>query len=886
MPVFIETKFCPPHQPQDLVALARLDAVLEASLVQSVVCLSAPAGFGKTTLMLRQRRMLEQQGCRVAWINLDRDDNAPARLLQYLIGALQRACAHSSRPAPPGADARTPAALKATLLALCAEVELNGGALAFMLDDYHHIEHEDTHALLAWLAGTTRLRIVIGSRHRLPPRLAALDVCQLGVDVLSFTPDEAASFLRSKAGSALSDAHTALLFQKTEGWAAGLQLAAMGWRKHGGESGFVRDFSGADCDIGAYLHETVLAQVPPAVLRFLEITALFERFSLALCREALHLDDAADCLAWIVAHNLFLTPLDHRPRWFRYHRLLSDHLRGALRNAPERAQAAYLAASLWCEQRRLDEEAMQYAFSARDLTRAAELLERGIGVAGWLRGDHDRIMDWFARLPQAAVRARFPLRLAYVRAALWCGRLPQARQALAQVEADLASGAADPACQRELALCRYMLGVFTNDVAWLSAHRERWSAECDVAAAPLEQARMLLAQACFAFLEHDFDQALQLSGSAQALYQQTDSYAGEAGCRRMRCVIAFERGEASQAQQALARLYRDQCRVLGANAVIAANTGIRLAEAAYECNDIATARGVLAAAFGVSSQHGLQTNFISAFVTMSRVLRLDGHAHAADQCLDDGVALGLERNLPRVTLALQGERVRVHLADGRLDDALRAAGLVQLGPHAHATPGGRATSDGSDAALIEIRIALATGHTDGLGRRLDDLLAEARYQQRLRWQIKLLTLKSRLLEQLGRLDDACAILRSAVELGEAGAVLRSIIDEGPQVHALLGMLAQEQASASAWIATVYAAAGPAPARIAIAPATTGAAVRMSARESAILRLLECGFDNRRLAAQLVISEGTAKWHLRNIFQKLSVSSRTAAIARARSLRLL
>jgi LuxR family maltose regulon positive regulatory protein len=891
--VCIETKFSPPLHERKLLELARLDRHLAACLAQRLVCFSAPAGFGKTTSLLKQCRMLEGDGWRVAWLSLDQDDNAPAQFLQYLVEAVQRA---TTREDGLGAAYESnPDSLKAILVSVLDGVGRRGEQLALVLDDYHLIDNDAVHQLVAWLAGIMpdAVRMLIGTRHQLPDQFAGSGACQVGADALGLTLDEAGRFLRCNGRADLSEAQILSLFQKTEGWPAGLQLVAMALQDQGCSAGFISEFSGADCDVGAYLLEAVFAQLPPAVLRFLSLTALFDRFSLALCREALGQDDAAAVLAWIGAHNLFLIPLDHRPRWFRYHHLLSDHLRGLMAtSAPDQVCLAYRAASAWFAKRKLSEEAIRYAFSARDFNLAADLIECSIDDAAWRRGDHDRVIRWYLRLPAEAVRQRFALRLSYVRSALWCGRFPQARLALEAIDADLrlaGSGCpADPATLRDLQLCWYMFHVFTNDSAWVRANKRVWSADWEISGKPIDIAPMKLAEACFAFLEHDYRLARQLAGSAQSFYERADSYAGVAGCRRMRAVIDFEQGRAVDARRDLALLYRENCGELGRFSIIAANTGIRLADAAYECNEIDLAREALADSFGISSKYGLQTNFISAFLTMSRVLRLDGKCDAADACLNAGVALGLERHLPRVTLALQAERVRVLLREGRVDDALDVAGLVQVGPHAHAVSGAlpqwHARGDG---ALIAIRIGLATGRTEGLGLLIDDLLIEARGQHRMRAMIKLQTLKVLLWQQMGRTADACAELECALLLGQGGGVLRSIADEGPQLGTLLETIAgPENAFALACLAAVRQASPNSLAPLQAACVGPGAAVKLSPREREILGLIECGFDNRRLAAHLTISEGTAKWHLRNIFQKLDVSSRTAAIARARSLRIV
>ncbi|MFB9241862.1 hypothetical protein IV454_19485 [Massilia antarctica] len=907
---FIETKLRRPQVAGELVALARLDRALTAALARRVVCLSAPAGFGKTTSLLKLARALDAEGCATCWVSLDAQDNETARFLQYVIEAVQRALPGVGQYMLADVSEANVDALKAILRSVCEDLAARAAPLALFLDDYHLIDNPAVHAVLAWLLKVSPdcLRVLIASRYRLPAGMDGLRRQQVLADIgsaeLSLTLDETACFLSAAQLPALSADQVRTLFERTEGWAAGLQLVAMALQAEGRGAGFIDEFSGTDRDVSAYLLEAVLAQVPPAVMRFLSLTALFDRFSPALCSDALGQHDAGATIAWIRAHNLFLIALDDGGQWFRYHHLLSDYLRGATAaGAPDQACLAYRAASAWFAREGLQDEAIACAFQSGDLHLAADLIERCVEDVTQRRGDHDQLIRWYQRLPEDTLFERIGLRLSYVRSAMWSGRLREAQSALLAIESDLAlryavsvyegKDAIDAAILGDLQICWYMFHVFSNRVERVRESKRAWGAQWERSGNPIDIARVKLAAACFAFIEHDYREALALSASAQTFYERCDYYSGVVGCRRMRWVLARERGQAREAEQGLAALYEENCRELGTYSIIAANTGIQLADAAYECGHVDLARTVLANAFDMSSKYGLVTDFIAAFLTASRVLRCDRQGEAANACLADGLALARERSLPRLTVALQAERVRVYLQEGRIDEALkvgRGAGIDL------AQPGeGAGLARPSELVLIELRLRLATGRLQGLGLSIDDLLAQTRKQQRVRLTVRLLALKSVLLQQTGRMDDACAVLGSALALGAAGGLSRSIVDEGPEVRAVLEQLRRRGDRPAApggssaehdYLNSLFSACDDAPASTPPFCGGLGTAVKMTQREVEILKLLQCGLDNRHLAVQLAISEGTVKWYLRNIYQKLLVSSRTAAIARARELRLI
>jgi len=347
MPTLIDSKLTPPVVDR-LMPIARLEEKFEAACACHVITLVAPAGYGKSTTMARLRGFVEAKRTPVAWISLDAEHNQLRRFAHYLTASLQRA--HPGIVGTANPALVDPADSEPDIYGFLNSLNQNLAEvredIAIFLDDYHLVENEAVHGAMNWLIANAppNLRLVISSRAALPLRLSKLrlthDLYEITASDLSLTVEEARPFVEAVSGRALNDSQIKLLHSRTEGWPAGLQLASLALQ--GGEhvTEFIEEFSGTDKDVTAYLGEIVLAQLPKRLAHFLDCTALFDRFSLALCLEIVP-EEARRLLEQVQANNLFLIPLDRDRQWFRYHQLFADYLRSRFTlHSPEKAREA------------------------------------------------------------------------------------------------------------------------------------------------------------------------------------------------------------------------------------------------------------------------------------------------------------------------------------------------------------------------------------------------------------------------------------------------------------------------------------------------------------------------------------------------------------------
>src|SRR5919112_2435741 len=406
------TKLSTPLPRPSLVSRPRLSGRLREGLGCRLTLLSAPAGFGKTTLLSTWLAASVGQGRSVAWLSLDASDNDPARFWRYFIAAVDRIC-----PGVGGAALvllRSPQAppieaVLATMLNELADLESDA---VLVLDDYHLIESQAIHEALAFLIEhlPARMHLVISARADPPLPLARLRVRGQMAEVraadLRFAPEEAVEFLNGAMGLELSAQDIAELETRTEGWIAGLQMAALAMRERADVSGFIEAFTGSHRYVLDYLVEEVLNRQPEGVRSFLLETSVLDQLTGGLCDALTGRSDGQSMLETLERENLFVVALDDVRRWYRYHHLFADALRARLaaRHA-ERAAELHAAASRWLAENGLLADAVRHAIASGDHERTADLVE--LTVADLRRRRQDRTLrDWLAALPDDVVRRR------------------------------------------------------------------------------------------------------------------------------------------------------------------------------------------------------------------------------------------------------------------------------------------------------------------------------------------------------------------------------------------------------------------------------------------------------------------------------------------------
>src|SRR5918996_250558 len=437
----VSTKLRPSQARPNLVARLRLIATLEREPGRKLTLISAPAGFGKTTLLVEWLRERADGERYVAWVLLDEGDNDPVRFLSYLVAALRRigeegfgegVLAALRSPEPPRIEA-----VVGTLVNELAELP---GEVAIILDDYHTIDSESVHwivsFLLEHLPGSAHL--VISSRVDPPLPLARLrargQMTELHAADLRFMPEEAAAFLKDVMGLDLSADDVSALEGVTEGWIAALQLAALSMREREDVSDFIRSFSGGHRDVFDFLAEEVLERQTERVQSFLLETSILDNLSGPLCDALTDRGDGQHTLERLERENLLVVPLDDDRAWYRYHHLFADFLRGRLeRERPEQLAPLHLRAAEWCEENALVAEAVRHALSAGDHERAARLMEWGIGQT-WYRGEVATLLGWLGKLSKETMRRRPLLLIWFAAAMMLVGRLAGVESLLREAE--------------------------------------------------------------------------------------------------------------------------------------------------------------------------------------------------------------------------------------------------------------------------------------------------------------------------------------------------------------------------------------------------------------------------------------------------------------------
>ena len=432
----LQTKFYVPPVRSNLVSrrhlIERLDEGLH--LGHRLTLVSAPAGFGKTTLLSEWIHTVgahRDAPLHVAWLSLDEGDNDPTRFLAYLAAALRTVGVEVEEGIFAGAG--VPAAMEARLTTLVNQVNTAPAPFILVLDDYHFVTAQPVHDTLTFFLDhlPPNLHLVIATRADPPLPVARLrgrgQLTELRLTDLRFTPDEAAAFMNQVMGLGLAANDVAALASRTEGWIAGLQMAALSLREQDDVSRFVAAFTGSNRYILDYLLEEVLRREPEYLQTFLVQTSILDQLCGSLCNAVTGSSPLAGegqgegsgqaMLEMLERANLFIVPLDNERRWYRYHRLFADLLRQRLHQSPlstpsagggdERGGAPVLhrRASEWFEQNGLVAEAIDHALAAEDLERAADLIEQN-AEATLMRGEAATFLRWISVLPDELVHAR------------------------------------------------------------------------------------------------------------------------------------------------------------------------------------------------------------------------------------------------------------------------------------------------------------------------------------------------------------------------------------------------------------------------------------------------------------------------------------------------
>ena len=904
----LETKLYKPRWRPGLVSRVRLIERISAGAECQLTLVSAPAGFGKTTLLAEWLAQRAESEAPVGWVSLDRSENDPALFWAYVIRALQKIQPRLGDHAFSMLRSLQQSPAEPALTSLINEVSAHDRDVILILDDFHVIDSPAVHSSLSFLLDhlPERMHVIIASRSepRLPlARLRARgQVTELAAADIRFTPDEVSAFLNQVMALDLSAADVSTLEARTEGWIAGLKLAALSLKHHGDMQKFVRAFSGDNRYIADYLIQEVLLAQPDTVRRFLLGTAILDRLNGALCDAVTGEPGSQALLESLERSNLFVVPLDDTRDSYRYHHLFAEVLRGhAVREQPDQVPVLHRRASEWFEANASLDDALHHAVAADDIERVARLLE-----TTWPEMDRSyQTGRWLARvraLPDALVRTRPVLNLGYAWTLLNAGELEAVEARLDDVERcvrDAAAGANDPGAQVVhvdgrrfqslsvgLASARAYLAQSLGKTSGTVEHARQALAsiaEGDHAARATGTALLALAQWANGDLEeahHSFADSLtsmRLAGQALSVVRGTFVLAD----------IRVAQGRLNEAAETYGRglqLAKDPA-LAGAPETDELYLG--LSELHRERGDVDAAARLLQVITDASSGTEHKGNRQRWCTGMARVAESRGDVSAALDLLVEAERVDLRTPLPRAR-PIAALRTRIWITQGKLSEARGWASEQKLSVDDELTY----LREFEHITLARLLIARGDGYVREALSLVDRLLMAAAQGGRKGTLIEVQVLEALAHQALSNDRAALEPLERALTLAEPEGYFRIFVDEGERMRDLL-RLATARGIGGDFTRRLLAALGDGVALplVAATVPVVGAAGStlqhsLTTRELEILRLIAAGLRNQAIAAQLSISTATVKRHVANAYAKLDVSHRTEALIRARSLNIL
>jgi LuxR family maltose regulon positive regulatory protein len=894
----LETKLHMPRGRRGLVARPRLAERLSRGTESALTLLSAPAGFGKTTLLTQWLAPDPADGRSVAWLSLDPRDNDPAVFWTYLVAALQ-----AVDPAI-GVSARSllhsPQAPSETILeSLLNDLSAVPGDVVLVLDDYHVIEARDVQEGMAFLLDhlPPQVHLVIATRADPSLPLARLrgrgELVEVRVADLRFTADEAAAYLSGVMGLELTSGDVEALEGRTEGWIAALQLAALSLQGREDVAGFIEGFAGDDRYIVDYLVEEVLQRQPDPVRSFLLHTSVLGRLSGALCDAVTGQDGGTAMLEALDRANLFVVPLDDRRQWYRYHHLFADVLRARLLDEqPERVRDLHLRASIWCERNGARPEAIEHALDAGDFERAAGLVELAIPALRQARQEAT-LRRWLEALPDELFRSRPVLTIGYVGSLMSrgdlkgvAGRLDDAQRWLdAQEQGQPARGmvVADQAGFRALpsSIAMYRAGrsLMLGDVTGTMTHARRaldLAAEDDHLARGAPAALLGLAY----WTGGHLDEARQWYADAMTSLATAGYHSDVLGGAIVMADIAIAQGGL---REAMSTFERGLQRAGQADPPLrgAADMHVGISQLLCERDDLDGALRHLLTSRELGEHAGLPQNRYRWRVAMARIRAAEGDPGAALGLLDEAQRLYVGDFSPEVR-PVAALRARLWVAQGRWAEALSWARQRGLDAEDELSY----LREFEHIALVRALVARYADEgdkrsIDEAARLLERLLPAAEQGKRTGSVIDVLVVQAMARQLQGDLPAAIASLRRALTLAEPEEYVRTFVDEGPSMAALLRAIGRTGTSGS-YVRRLLAAFGTTKGS---APVHQDLIDPLSARELDVLRLLGTDLGGPEIARELVISLNTVRTHTKNIYAKLGVTNRRAAVRRGDELDL-
>jgi len=889
----LQTKLYIPHSQPNLISRPRLIKHLEDGLSRKLTLVSSPAGFGKTTLL---SEWIHKCGQPVAWITLDQGDNDPSRFLKYFItAALQKNEAEIGEEIFSALQSSQPPKSDILLTGLLNEITEMTQPIVIVLDDYHVITEPTIQEMLTFIVENQppQMHLVISSRADPPWPLARLrvhgELAEIRTRDLRFTTDEAATFLNNVMGLKLSPQEVASLEGLTEGWIAGLQMAALSMRGRKDVSGFIESFSGTHRFILDYLVEEVLDQQSLTIQEFLLKTSILESLSGPLCDAVADREDSQIILTQLEQANLFLIPLDDERCWYRYHHLFADLLRIRLEHTqPEHTPTLHRRASEWFEQNGLIAEAVNHSLVANDFERVVRLFA-GNTLAMIYHGESRTLVSWLEALPDEVVRSQPWFSIAHAWTLAYAGEFDAIETLLKETEKVLVGF--DELVLSEVEYQR-IVGHIAIIRSYTAARRGDSSRAAKQACKALqhlpaddlmERGYILTLLGAVLRTSGDFNAATEASTKAIAISQATGDSQLSAVVLCDQAALHYSQGQLHKA----AAICRDAEQISdkyagqsGRPLPVMGYAYIRLSAVLREWNDLETATGYAREGLELCKQWGQADFLVYSYIEVAKVLQAIGDMDGALDAIQTGKRIASNVS-PWPGFHVATQQARLWLVQGKLEDVTR---WVQVS--------GLRNDDSLSFQylfryIVLARVLIAQGVFDEAAGLLSRLLEVAETARAMGCMIEILILQALALQAQGKIDHALTSLERALVFAEPEGYVRTFIDEGSSMGKLLQQTTAPGVAVGYVGKLLTALKKETKSKRQLGEVFSASIVEpLSERELEVLRLLKTHLSSTGIAEELTISANTVRTHIKSIYSKLNVHNRQDALQRAQELELI
>jgi LuxR family transcriptional regulator, maltose regulon positive regulatory protein len=892
---FLATKIVAPRC-SGLIDRPRLLAMASQLPAKRLAVIKAPAGFGKTSLAVSWAEWFDQRGSRIAWLTIDPDDDEPSRFLFYVTQAIRRAAPEV------GADALDlfresslidPHAILSTLINDLTDVDEE---VCLFLEDYHWVTDPGIHDAVAFFLkhAPSQAHIILTTRTEPPLPLALLrannQLLEIDASALRFDLQETGAFLEREKPGSLAPADVKLLHLRTEGWPAQLRIV-VSTSSSGEDFGeYVRNLSGMQRPIEAYLAE-MLDGLPADLVKFMLRTAILDRLSAPLCTAVAGASSAPALLASIEKRQLLLTALDQEREWYRYHPLLAGYLKrrveselGAeLPDLHRRAAHWYASQELWTE-------AVQHAIAGGDADQALGWIKNG-AMALVKRGDLLTLLAWQRLFPPAVMRAQPEVRLAIAWGMALVIRYDEALDIVGEIERDIGANPSPEAeaCRCECEVIRSVAIVLKDDSETalpiaqncLDRTADPWTANV---------ASNVVRLSCL-----KAGDLKKLYATPWIPYSVDEDRRNVFAAVYYRCLQGL--AEVQQLRMASAdRYFLDALRLaqqhVGPNSVAAALPASLIARIRYDQGEVDEAEALLIDRVPLINAGTMLECVLGSYFVMARIAALKRNLDRAHTLLDWAENHGNARGWGRLSAAAVSERARLYLEEGRIDQGAECLNRLERLAAAYPAPTNSAWSDiHRYASLARAYIASAEQRFDEAISILDELRRELESVHNLHFALRVEARLATVRFRANQVAEASVCFRGIVPRFAQTGIYHTLLDEGPEVGPLLAAFqkdAERTGSSPELMSYVSKLIAFWRARYQSEPEQTPASVvaeSLSARETGILKLIAEGLSNKEIARTLIITPETVKSHVKHIFIKLNVEKRAQAVARAQTLGL-